>query len=655
MNKGIAYLFSQYVWIMILAIFACIPFFLPYQNKGNLRSLQNYNKFNQSQIPVVFTHISDVHIDHLNQNTSYFFNKTIDLITNIIKPSFNIITGDLANNFPGDNIPRYGRQQPSDIKMYSSYSSKLRNNFPVFEVDGNHDVFGIYDYETKHNQSDYYKKKDFNQYLISVYSYLIHNINYTFIGLAPFDFPSPHPPLLYNARQPKKFFDQLEKTIQKVKDENENKNEIVIFNHYPYFHWKFGPTSSTGKNFRQILKEYDISLLLDGHLHPKNPMFMHHDGFLEIVGCDLLENQKFSIAIIDNRRISYHPIDLKNVNNDTVFGFVTNPIPDHLLSNHQIFNEKETFVRMIVYAKESQEPSLKASVSDGVLNNKDLLCSKTYLNESFHFWLCQTELNIKKEGNYLLNVSGTVNQSFEFTITNEEKSFKEKIYEPSTSFVVQYQVHLAIIWFFLLIILVPFIQFPKKYQSKFDMWINNQSEESMWIYSIFFGFLAVKSRIEKLPNLIRYSLFIAAIWPFCLPMIVITIDHHFGFVWTWGFVCNGQYYDYWGQMFTLMYFAAFLLPNVMMFSALAVSVPLRWTFIIDLCPTLAAIGSDIYIFLKWCNESAGNIGTAFSIFTISFVYFYVLMIIWRCYWKKGLKEVNIISTIPLINSDNNNY
>lgn len=217
---------------MILAFFACIPFLLPHQNKGSIKSLENYNKFDQSQVPVVFTHISDVHIDHINSNPAYYFNKTIDLITNVIKPEFNVITGDLANNFPGSHIPIYGRQQPSDIKMYTAYSEPLKNAFPVFEVDGNHDVFGIYDYQTKHNQSDYYKSQSLSQYQLSVYSYLIHNRNYTFIGLNPFDFPSPHPPLLYNARPTKELLDQLEKTVQTVKEENQNDVEIVIFNHF---------------------------------------------------------------------------------------------------------------------------------------------------------------------------------------------------------------------------------------------------------------------------------------------------------------------------------------------------------------------------------------------------------------------------------------
>ena len=310
---------------------------------------------------------------------------------------------------------------------------------------------------------------------------------------------------------------------------------------------------------------------------------------------------------------------------------------------------------MIVYSKEEDEPlDLRATVSNGVLDNKNLICNKTFVNESFRFWLCQTELKIENEGTYELKISGMFDHSFNFTITNSEKTIKEKIYEPTSSFVVQYQVQLAIVWFFTLIIVFPFIQVSEKNRVKFDMWINGQSYDSMWTYSILFGFLAVKSRIDRLPNLIRYSLFCAAIWPFCLPTIFITIDHHFGFIWTWGFVCKGNHFDYWGQMFTLMYFAAFLLPIVLMFSALAISVPFRWTLIVDVCPTLIAIAADVYILLKWCNEPAGSLGASFSLFSISFVYFYILMIVWRFCWKKGLKETNLIPSTALLDNENIN-
>lgn len=647
MFKNIPYLFSQYIWIFILAFFACIPFYLPYKNEGTLKSLDKYEKFNKSQIPVIFTHISDVHIDHINTNTSYYYLKALSIITDKIKPEFNVITGDLANNFPGSKILLYGRQQGEDINLYTNYSSAFKKKFPVFEVDGNHDVFGIYDYDTKKNQSDFYKQKNFDEYQISVFSYLINNRNYTFIGLSPFDFPSPHPPLLYNARPPNDFYEKLKKTFEKIKKEYDNDHlEIVVFNHFPYYHWKFG-----SKTFRNILKENEICLFLNGHLHPSEPLTMHHDGFLEIVGCDLLEHQKFSVAAVDNGRISYHTIDLKEVNDDSVFAFVTNPIPDRLLSNHQIFNEKDTFVRVIVYSNEDKKPVLNASVSDDVLNNKELECSKTYHNNSFRFWLCQTELNIVKEGTYSLKINGTTEQTFNFTITNGEKSYKEKIYEPTSSFIVQYQVHLAILWFFLLIIMCPLIKVPQQFQSKFDMWINDQSNESMWIYSIFFGFLAVKSRIERLPNLIRYSLFIVTLWPFCLPTIFVTIDHHFGFVWTWGFVCNHQYFDYWGQMFTLMYFAAFLLPIVILFSALSLSFTFRWSLLVEIAINMVAFASDVYILLKWCNESAGNIGAAFSLFSLTLIYFYSLLFIWRFCWKKELKDVGLLSTAALLENE----
>lgn len=646
--KSIPYLFSQYVWLIILAFFACIPFFIPRKTAtGQINSYKNNIPFNRYQIPVVFAHLSDVHVDHAYEYPNNIFNQSISLIIDRIKTDFNIITGDLANNFGGKKIPKYGRQYPEDIHIYETLSKRLRDYSPVIEIDGNHDLFGIYNYDRKQNQSTIYKDHNFTEYRISTHTFDINGRDYTFIALNPFNFPAPHPPFLYFSHPSKDFFDLLEKTIEQVPEEN----EIIIMDHFPYHQWKFGPKSSTGKTFQDILNNKRIGYFFNGHLHPPNPLYVHHNGVLEIVGSDLLEHQKFSVAIIDNGRLSYHPISVTETKEDTPLAFITNPLPNALLSDHQVFNEKDTFIRMIVYSKE--EPDLKASVYPNVFENNQLNCSQINdQNDGFRFWLCETELSIQNYGKYTLNISGLVSKSIEFTIDENIQSYKENVFKPLLSYVVQYHVQLGLIWIFLLIILTPFIHVPVFWKNKFEMWIEGQSFESMWTYSILFGFLAVKNRIERLPNLIRYSLFVAAIWPFCLPILFTTIEGHFGFVWTWGFVCNGAHFGFWGQMFALVYLVGFLLPIVLLFSALAISLPLRWTLFIDLIPTIVCLYYDIrYIFIEWCNESSGALGAAFSLYSLTLLYFYTLMIIWRCFWKKGLKEVSLIPSTALLDNE----
>ena len=302
-------------------------------------------------------------------------------------------------------------------------------------------------------------------------------------------------------------------------------------NHYPYHLWKFGQKSSKKKSIHDILKNKKIGYFLNGHLHPSKPYYLHHGNLLEIVGCDLKEHQKFSLAIIDNGRLSYHPISLIETRENSTFSFISNPLPDEILTNHQIFNEMNTYIRVIVYS--NKEPSIRSSVYLDDFDNHTLECRK--IDDEFgnlRFWLCETELNVKKYGKYKLYLSGDVDKSLEFTVSDSIPGFKEDVYVPVNSFIVQYEVYLALIWLFLLIVTFPFFVLPEETKQKFDMWIEGESPDSMWIYSIFFGFLAVKGRIERLPNLIRFSLFVAVLWPLCLPIIFMTIDHHIGFVWT---------------------------------------------------------------------------------------------------------------------------
>lgn len=645
--RSIPYLLSQYAWVAFLALFAWISFLIPYRNKtGDIISNTNYKSFNHSQIPGIFTHLSDVHIDHLQPEKSYFFDQAISLIINTIKPDFNVITGDLANNYPNIDGITYSRQQPDDIRIYEKLSQRLRDKYLVIENDGNHDALAIYSYETKRKQSKIYENLTLDDYHMSIHSVDINGRNYTFITLNQFNFPTAHAPLFYYAHSSTSFYDKLESLIDQIPEEN----EIIVTNHFPYFVWRFGAKSSSGKTFQQILKNKKIGFFLNGHLHPAKPLFMHYHGLLEIVGCDLTDHKKFSVAIIDNGRLSYHPIDLIQTRENSSFAFITNPLPDELLSNHQIFNEKNTWIRVIVYS--NKEPSIYSSVYPNVLDNEKLSCRRIDDESgSLRFWLCETELNVNEYGKYRMNLTGDVEQTLSFTIDESLPSYKEDIYAPLNTIVVRYEVYLALIWFFLLIITFPFVHVPKHVTSNFEMWIEYDTSESMWIYSIFFGFLAVKSRIDRLPNLIRYSLFIVVLWPFCMPLVFMTIEKHFGFVWTWGFVCNGAHYAVWGQYFALMYLTGFVLPITLLFSALAISLPLRWTFLIDLCPMLYCLYYDYdELFNKDLIRASNIIGTVFSMYSFTLVYFFILMIVWRGFWRKGLKEVSLIPSTALLDN-----
>lgn len=630
---AIEYLVSQYVWIIILGIFSCIPFFLKYTQETGKISSSNFSKpFNDSMIPTVFTHLSDIHVNHLNPTFGDNFNQLISFLTDTIKPDFNIITGDLVDNFkPPVKIPKYGTQQPDDYNQYLTFSKSLKQQAPLLEVDGNHDLFGVFSYYTKLKQNE---SQTIEDYFVSTSSFEIQGQNYTFIKMNPFDFPSPHPPYLQYAKSNQNFLNQLYSTIQNIPKDH----KIVLLNHYPYHYWKF-LSKSQKKTFEDVCKDFRIFLFLDGHLHPENPYVLHHHNFLEIVGSDLFEHHKFSLGFFDNGRFSYHTLELKN--NMTNLAFITNPVETRFLTSHQIFNERNTWFRMVVYQNESPNIQAVNLTDDDAITN--LTCSKKE-----KFWLCQAPLNLEF-GVHKVSVTGDVNKTIKFIINDHIDSYSENIYEPFTSQTVAYQVQLGLIWAFLLIILCPFLPLSSNLSLKYHLWINGQSKENMIPFSIFLGFLAVKMRIPLLPKSIRYCLFVACLWPFVLPLEFNSIQGRPAVVWTWGFICQTAHYDLWGQMLALMYFTFILLPVTLMFSALVVSSPIRWTLAVDLIPPIGCAIVNLYIGVKYCNESGGMIGAIFSpAFTIAPIFFYILMIIWRTKWKDGLKSISIIPSVALL-------
>ncbi|OHT00152.1 Ser/Thr protein phosphatase [Tritrichomonas foetus] len=645
--RYIPYLISQYAWIMVLAVFVCIPFMIPRNNEtGIINSRQNYTKFNSSSIPVTFAHITDPHVNTKIPKNNKNFESAVNILNDIIKPTYTFITGDLADNFQGLSIPKYGKQMPKDFDLYINISNGLKNT-KIVETDGNHDLFGIYDFNSKKKSNE---NQTLSEYRISVFELNTNGpSNFSLIAMNPYNFPSPHPPLLFYAHPDREFLDLLEENIQSEKQKG---NEIILFNHFPYHHWKYGASSSQGNTFHEILHKYDIGFLIDGHLHPDMPYLQHHKDILEIIGTDLKDHDRFGIVVIDNDRLSYHSIDVTKDYQKNALAFVTNPLPNEVLTSHQIFNEKVTSLRMVVYSADVS-PKIHAKILQNSLIDTDLTCQKE--NDHQMFYLCQAELSLEF-GTYEIEITSSnlknVDQTIKFTIGDSIPSFTEKVYQRSSTYVSPYFVQMAIVWIFLLIINVPYPlpTFLKNYMP----WIEGLTNDSKWLVSFFLGFLTVKVRINRLPKLIRYSLLIGVIWPFFMPLVFTNIGGHFSCVWTWGYLCEGAHYDVWGQMFCLMYLSGVLLPVTIFSSALAISLPLRWTLLLEVCsPLVTFCYCDVYIVLRWCWETSGIYGSLLSPgFVIAPLYYYILLIVWRCKWKKGLKEECLIPSAALLEHQN---
>lgn len=633
-----AYILSQYIWVILYLLLPFIIFiFVPHKNStGTIYSYSSNTTFNESQLPTVFCHLTDLHINYALNYTVEHFNKASEII-NSIKPKFNIITGDLADNFPSDSLPRYGYQIPEDFELYQNLIKKI-SQYPKIEMDGNHDLFGVYNYNSKQKTNNTQSR---NEYRVFSTTFEIGNKNYSFITMNPFEFPSPHPPFLFYAHPSKKFLDRLEEIISSIPIEN----EIIALSHFPMYQWNFGSKSSRNRRFHQIMKSGRIKLFLNGHLHPKNFCIQHHrditdkkrNGLLEIVGSDLKQHGKIGICVIDNERFSYHSID---VNEEQKLGFITNPLPDEILSSHQIFNEKSAPLRVIIY--QEKKPFI---YSNGEIEG-ELECQKTDT-----FWLCQKSMTLK-EGKHTIILNGDLNETLHFTIGETISSFKEDVYQFETSYYYFYFIILILIFILLFFILLP-CQFNIKFEEKYDLWLNGiegQSKE-MWAISILFGFYSVKMRIMNIPKFFRILLLILLFYPFFLPMNFILIEKHIGIVNLFGIICAQNYrYCVWSQYLALFYYASVLLPITLFCSMLYITTRFHPSILIDVIFQFIAIAFDVYIFLRFCNEASGFWLSLISpSFVICPILLYLSLILWRIFTKKGINDVNnVVITQPLI-------
>lgn len=622
-----AYLTSQYAWVLILGSILCIQFFLPANHDtGIIHSKTTFGRFSSSSLPTIISHLTDIHINHNVPESKNRLVKSLEILKRI-QPDLNIITGDQSDNFGSDHMPRYGDQRPEDFDLYKN----LTKLFKHIEIDGNHDLFGVYDYKSKKKLNS---SEVIDDYYISVHDFEIQSKNYSFVLMNPYHFPSPHPPLLFYAHTTTHFLDLLELAIKNIPETN----EIIALSHFPVYHYFGGEKSTQDNSFQSIITSGRIGFFISGHLHINTPSYQHHGPLLEIVGSDLTSHKKMALIIIDNERLSYHPIDTTQITESTILGFVTNPLENEVLSNHQIFNEINTYLRVVVYSP--VEPNITAS---GAVNGR-LNCTK------HKFWLCQKEMNLDF-GHHSITLNGDMNKTIDFTVANSIPSYKEPIYQKETALVYPYFIQMAVLYCFLAIIIIP-IKISSIFVDRYQLWITNVNDNVYWwLFSIFAGFIAVKIRIQSLPWFFKIALLVALIWPLCLPTLFITIEGHIGIVWTWGYICDGiQHYGVWGQYLTLFYLAAILLPLTLLCSTVAVSNPCHWSFIFDLLFQMIGLFAIVILFLRFANEATGMARSFLSpMFFIIPAFFYISTIVWRFYIKKSLGDTrNIILTQALI-------
>jgi hypothetical protein len=489
-----------------------------------------------------------------------------------------IVTGDLANNFARELIPQYGTQFREDFDIYLKMTKDR-----LLKVGGNHDFFGVYAFDSEESVYARHKKWTEDEMLLSIEKVEIGGEMFSLILGNAVHFPAPHPPLQAWVRATVRFLNLLEDALDRA-DPN---STIVFCAHFPFNYWKLHKQSKKGRTIEEILTDGRVKLFLTGHVHPAEPVFLHHGAMMEVLGADLKGHRKMGVLTVDNGRIGYHSVKVE----EPSLVFVTNPVDKNHLFLGQVFNEANTSLRLIAFTEEAPDVRVNGSVQGR------LSCSRTPA-----FWLCSCPLGLPP-GDHSVQFHGDFNSTLDFIIANKTRPLLERVY--FGSYVKQIYISIIALFVLLLVISTP-CHFSGTTEKRYLAWIADKPEadRSFWLFSFVLGFISARMRIAQLPRVMQWSLFLLVFAPLCCPLVITSIEGHIGGIWIFGHICGGHA-DFYvaGGLLVLFYQVVILLPLVVVYSA--IGAPRHSVQFVDLGFGICAIAGLIVLDLKYPGEATG--------------------------------------------------
>ena len=549
--KCFALFLSEFSFLLIFIIIGVIGLIFPFYHETKTYISKEGPSWNSSSDPLIFTHLSDIHIANYKG-----INKYRNLFRTVKKlgANFHLITGDIADDYKKELHPKVGKQNNKDWKYYKELIDTELYNETIIEIAGNHDMFGVISpFKTDYGFLDASRtfKRNNTKTLRDFWIKTVNIEGFNFILLNPYSFPVIHPPYIYYPHPSKKFLNLLEQEINKV-------GPCFILCHFPidFFWWK---KNKKGNNLRKIMKNRNVQYIFTGHSHPGKFEIKHHEyGGLEFVGSAYLRTDDFGLVTIDNGRLVYNRVEFKE--NNFINYYMTNPVPMEQLSNAQNFNEKNTEIRIISYKNE---------IEDNLYITGDFSGQLKYQRELKNgAKLYSIPLNVKYNGKYNIKfISPDYQIEREFYVGKYVKIKGERISLIKT-FALPVIIGLIILLVFLLIITFPMIIINFSF---IDDWIlgNIEGKWYYWIICIFLSPFILNNRInDNAPIYFRIILFFCLIYPLALPFHFFEpIKGKTGY----SFLCfylikNKVLYDEWSIFFNAFYFLFVISPMALIVS-----------------------------------------------------------------------------------------
>ena len=542
---------SEFSYLIIVAIISSFILIFPSYHETTKYYSNSVSSWNSSLDPLIFTHISDIHITNFKDINHY---KTLFLTEKKLKPNFNLLTGDIADNYNKPSFPKVGKQNQKDWENYKDLLDTVLNNETILDVAGNHDMFGVISpLDEEYGYLDVSKvfTRNNTKTLEDFWLKTVNIEGITFILLHPFSFPMVHPPYNFYPHPSKQFLDLLEDTINEV-------GPCSILTHYSvdiFGHEK----NKNGNSFKDIIKNENVQYIFTGHSHPSKFMIKHHKyGGLEFIGTSMKKTNDLGLVTIDNGRLVYNRVDLDENKFQTYF--MTHPTPIEQLSKSHNFNEKKTEIRVISYKNDIEDNLYISGDFNGKLEFRRILKNGAKLYSM--------PMNIKSDGEYeiILKTPGCEIKRKFYVGDNIELSGEQEDYYNTLSRLI---LPLGIIIIFFLLI----ITFPLKILdfSFIDNWIleKEKGKNYYWILCFFLCPFILNYRINiNIPIYFRIILFISCFYPLLLPFhFFAPIKGYIGYSFLCFYLIKYQIiYDEWSIFFNILYFLLIISPITLVVS-----------------------------------------------------------------------------------------
>ena len=217
----------------------------------------------QDETEFTFAFLTDIHL-HPELNAVEGFRQAIDTV-NKLNPDFVITGGDLI----GDALAASFERADALYKLYKEVSSELK--MPVYNTMGNHEVFGLYEESGVDSTHDEYGEKMFENRIGKRY-YSFDHKGWHFMILDGI-----------GTDQGRSYYGDIDdEQFEWIKSELDKLNKdtpIVLSTHIPFItsqtqlvHGTLAPNGkgsviNNGREVLTLFKEYNLKLVLQGHLH----------------------------------------------------------------------------------------------------------------------------------------------------------------------------------------------------------------------------------------------------------------------------------------------------------------------------------------------------------------------------------------------------